>query len=104
MKSLTLTLLLTAALITTGGCSYWHQHSRSFDEADLALKDCVAELEKRSDMRNANTYEVDYIHDCMRQKGYVLKRSPEMPAQDRRELAALSDYWMLRGVAGSISE
>ena len=102
MKSLTLTILLAAVLTTTGGCTYWHQQGRSFDQADLALNDCIAELEKRSDMRNANGYEVDYIHQCMREKGYSLKTSPQLPTQDRRELAQMSDYWMLKGVAGSV--
>ena len=102
MKSITIMIILTAALSLTGGCTYWAQQGKSFDQTDLALNDCLAELEKRSDMRNANGYEVDYINDCMKQKGYTLKRSPQLPQQDRRELASLSDYWLLHGTAGSV--
>lgn len=102
MKSLTVTILLTAVLTMTGGCTYWHQQGTRFEEADLALQDCYAELEKRSDLRSINGYEIDYIHRCMRQKGYTLKAAGKLPRQDRRELANMSDYWLLKGVAGSV--
>jgi len=104
MKSLTLTLLLAAILTTVPGCTYWHQQGKSFDQTDLALNDCLAELEKRSDMRDITGYEIDYIHCCMKQKGYTLKTARQLPMQDKRTLASLSDYWMLRGVAGYIEE
>jgi hypothetical protein len=104
MKKLTLIISLAAVMILSNGCSYWYKEGTSFTDAELASKDCLAQLEKRSEMRTIENYEIDYMNKCLEAKGFKKRWPNELPMQARRELPALSEYWLLKGTAGDVDE
>lgn len=91
-------------MILSNGCSYWYQEGTSFDEAEQASKDCLAQLEKRSEMRTIETYEIQYMNKCLEAKGFKRRWPGELPTQARRELPELSKYWLLKGTAGDVDD
>jgi hypothetical protein len=104
MRNVTVIILLTAVLTLSNGCSYWYQEGTSFADAEQASKDCLAQLEMRSEMRTFENYEINYMNDCLEAKGFKRRWPNELPTQARRELPELSKYWLLKGTAGDVDE
>lgn len=55
-------------------------------------------------MRTIETYEIQYMNECMSAKGYKMKMSNDLPTQTRRQLPELSKYWLAKGTAGDVDE
>ncbi|MHC4497875.1 MAG: hypothetical protein ACYS9T_06150 [Planctomycetota bacterium] len=100
-------LFLTACLALfcfSPGCSYWYQDSRSFADCEQDLQQCYQEVKKYADMSSVGTYEVDFVKDCMKEKGYTLHFEHDLPRVAKRRDPGINDFWLLAGVSGTIEE
>ena len=104
MKNLLIIMLQIVVLLSVSGCStYWYQESKSFDECKQARQECRSEMLKRSDLTNVTVqYEVEFIKNCMMEKGYELVSQGELPIDAKREEAETSLHWRTHGVAGAL--
>jgi hypothetical protein len=55
-------------------------------------------------MRTIETYEIQYMNDCMAKKGFKKQWPGELPVEARRELPELSKYWLVKGTAGDVDD
>ncbi|MHC4153462.1 MAG: hypothetical protein ACYST6_00830 [Planctomycetota bacterium] len=100
-------VLLTVCIVLfcfSAGCSYWYQQGQSFSDCDQDLQQCYEELQKYADMSNIGAYEIDFVQDCMKEKGYALHYEHSLPRMAKRRDPATDKFWLLAGVAGSIEE
>ncbi|MHC4573398.1 MAG: hypothetical protein ACYS76_04590 [Planctomycetota bacterium] len=86
------------------GCTYWHQQGKSFADCERDLQHCYNELKKYADMDSIGTYEVDFVKNCMKQRGYKLILENDLPMVVRRRDPAMNTFWLLAGVSGTIEK
>lgn len=91
-------------ITVVAGCStYWYRQGSSFEECKRARAECCNELLKRSDLRNViGQYEVDFMANCMTEKGYTLATPDELPLDVKREEPDAALKWRAHGVAGAL--
>ncbi len=94
--------ILSILLCLTFGCAYWYQPTKSYDQCDQDLQQCYEELQKYADMNSISYYEVDFVKDCMRQKGYELLTEKNLPTNVRRRDPTVDSFWVLAGVSGTV--
>jgi hypothetical protein len=106
MQKLLLPTLLLAAALTLVGCStYWYQQGKGFEQCKQDRAECQAELLKRSDLRNLTMqYELDFLKNCMAEKGYNVVPQNKLPLDVKRAEPDTSWRWFTPGVAGSLQE
>ncbi|MHC5082646.1 MAG: hypothetical protein ACYTET_01725 [Planctomycetota bacterium] len=98
-----MTILLVLTCVTLTGCNkYWYQESKTFDECELAQKQCFGELLKRSDIQYVTDYEVEFMKQCMQDKGYRLVEESKLPLDAKRRNPEKSFDWRANGIAGSL--
>ena len=100
-KVLTISIL-SVVLCLIFGCAYWYQPERSFSQCDQDLQQCYEELQMYADMNSINCYEVDFVKDCMRQKGYELLTEKNLPKYVKRRDPLMDSFWVLAGVSGTV--
>jgi hypothetical protein len=94
--------ILSVLLCLTFGCAYWYQPAKSYDQCAQDLQQCYEELQKYADMNSITCYEVDFVKDCMRQKGYELLTEKHLPKCVRRRDPTVDSFWVLAGVSGTV--
>ncbi|MHC4645026.1 MAG: hypothetical protein ACYTBJ_05975 [Planctomycetota bacterium] len=104
MIRLTVVTLLLMTVGSLAGCTtYWYQAGKTIDECKQDRLGCFEELKKySSDWQDIGDYEVKFMEDCMRQKGYTLLKEGELPLRVRREDPDRLLHARLHGVAGTI--
>jgi hypothetical protein len=91
------------ACLFQGCSSYWYQEGKSFEECEQARAQCRNELLKRSDFKNLTVqYEVEFMKDCMGQKGYKQTYQNDLPLNVKREEPDSTLHWRAVGLAGTI--
>jgi hypothetical protein len=96
--------MLFVLFCLTCGCRYWYQPDGSFENCQQDLQQCHDELKKYADMNNIGCYEVDFVKDCMREKGYTLSSESDLPKYTKRQDPRMDTFWLLAGVSGAIEE
>jgi hypothetical protein len=86
------------------GCTYWYQPAKTYEQCDQDLRECYTTLQKYADMNSIAGYEVEFIKDCMKQKGYVLYFESELPSSVRRRDPRVDSFWLLAGVSGTVEK
>ena len=87
------------------GCTqYWYQEGKTFQECQLAQRECFQELQKRTDFVGTMDYEFEYMTQCMREKGYRLVKGSELPMDAKRERPDSALHWRTKGIAGHLDE
>jgi hypothetical protein len=109
MKTVGLYCAIAIGLCLAGGCQpeYWYREGRTFDESKADHAECRAELLRRSDLNYVSSYERQFMEDCMRQRGYRLVPSGELPLDAKRQEpdVAMAVPWdRFYGVAGGLDE
>ena len=106
MHKLLLLMLLSLLFLLPAGCAkYWYQEGKSFDECKQARAECFEGLTKRTDFTSPTVeYEMKYMNECMREKGYREVSAKELPMNVRREEPERSLHWRTRGLAGTVTE
>ncbi len=102
MKSHLFIISLLVLLCFSTGCAYWYQPGKSFNDCDQDLERCYRELTKYADMDAIDSYEIEFIKDCMKQKGYVLFTEEDLPSAAKRRDPEMKTFWLLSGVAGPL--
>ena len=99
-------LIVSGALCLLSGCSkYWYQEGKTFNECKMARAECFEELKKRTDFVNQSSeYEIKFMNQCMREKGYREVSQKQLPLDVKREEADTSLNWRARGVAGQLGQ
>lgn len=99
-------LIVSGVLCLLSGCSkYWYQEGKTFNECRMDREECFQELKKRTDFENSTSeYEIKYMNDCMRQKGYRVVSQKELPLDVKREEADRSSNWRNCGLAGQLGK
>ena len=103
MKRICLLILIILFCFSTG-CTYWYQQDRTFKECDEDLQQCLRELKEYADMSDIGNYEVNFIKNCMTQKGYTLFLEDSLPATVKRRDPTRDTFWLLAGVSGTLDE
>ena len=104
MKVFVFVVPILAMLCFTSACTYWYQQGKSFEGCAQDLQQCYDELTKYADMGSIDSYEVDFIKHCMEQKGYTLLLENDLPLLVKRRDPAMSTFWLLAGVSGTVEE
>jgi hypothetical protein len=94
--------MLLSALCFSTGCAYWYQEGKSFEECDQDLQLCYDELQEYADMNSIGSYEVDFVKDCMQEKGYKLLFEDDLPKVAKRRDPQMKRFWVLAGVSGTV--
>jgi len=102
MAKILMSWILFILLCSCFGCAYWYQPGKSYSQCDHDLQQCYEELQKYADMNSIACYEVNFIKDCMRQKGYKLLIEKQLPTNVRRRDPRESSFWLLAGVSGTV--
>ncbi len=102
MKRIFIISISAVLLSVVSGCTYWHQQGRSFDDCDRDLKLCHEQLEQYSDLYEVGFYEIEFIQDCMEQKGYTLVLEKDLPQFARRRDPQINSFWLLAGTSGTL--
>ncbi len=103
LKLLTIVMLIILFCFSTG-CTYWYQQGKTFKECEEDLYQCLGELNKYADMSDIGNYEVNFIKNCMTQKGYTLFLEDSLPATAKRQDPTMNTFWLLAGVSGTLDE
>ena len=91
-------------LLFAGCTTYWYQQDKTFKECDEDLKQCLSELKEYADMSDIGNYEINFIKNCMTQKGYTLFLEDSLPATLKRRDPTMNTFWLLAGVSGTLEE
>jgi hypothetical protein len=75
-----------------------------YNECDQDLQLCYDDLQKYADMRSIDAYEVDFIKDCMKEKGYRLVTEDKLPRDVKRQDAHMKTFWLLAGKSGTLED
>lgn len=95
-------LMLCVAL---NGCAkYWYQEGKTFAECQQAQEACREELIKRSSLSRFGSYEIGFMKNCMKEKGYRKVRQRDLPLGVRRQAPETSLHYLAIGVAGELRE
>jgi hypothetical protein len=99
-------LIVSGALCLLSGCAeYWYQEGKTFNECKAARAECFQELKKRTDFADPTAeYEVKFMNECMREKGYREVKADELPLSAKREEPDTALHWRARGLAGQLDE
>lgn len=104
MKRILIILVLTVLLCFSYGCTYWYQEGTSFEDCESDLMQCYRELIKYSDMDIIGPYEIDFMKNCMKQKGYRLVGEDKLPYKVKRQDPHSDTFWVIAGVSGTLEE
>ena len=96
-----MSLMLCVAM--NGCATYWYQEGKSFGECQQAQEACREELLKRSSLSQFGSYEIEFMRNCMEEKGYRKVRQRELPMGVRRQAPETSLHYRAIGVAGELS-
>ncbi len=105
-KASMITIMAVVTMMTICGCSqYWYQEAKTFDECNQGRQDCFNELKKRTDFKNLTMeYEVEFMNECMANKGYEAVSQDQLPLDVKREEPPSSFHWRAKGIAGQLSK
>ena len=95
---------ILSLLFFTAGCTYWHQDGKSYNDCEKDLQQCYSSLQEYADMNSIGSYEVDFVKDCMKQKGYKLVSEHKLPQDVRRRDPVVDTFWLLAGVSGTVEK
>ncbi len=104
MKHSLLILMLSALLFIASGCTYWYQEGKSFNDCEQDLQQCYQEMKKYADTNDIGSYEINFVKDCMKEKGYKLVTEDKLPKNVKREDPQLNTFWLLAGKSGTIEK
>lgn len=89
----------------TGCAKYWYQEGKTFEECKQTREECFEGLRKRTDFSSPTVdYEIKYMNECMREKGYREVSAKELPLEVKREEPDTTLNWRARGLAGTLTE
>ena len=104
MKGFLPVILLFTILCLLAGCTeYWYQEGKTFEECQQDRKECLDELTKRSELYRVGDYELRFMEDCMKARGYRLLSEDKLPLELKRQKAIFTNP-RLRGIAGTVKE
>jgi hypothetical protein len=103
MKSYLLLLLILSVVFLSGCEQYFYQEGKTFDEAAMDRKNCREELLRRYDLQGVTKkYEIEFMENCMAEKGYIIVNEDKLPIELKRERPRTSLHWAAKGIAGTI--
>jgi hypothetical protein len=103
MQKLLLLFLSVLFFVPAGCAKYWYQEGKSFDECKRTRDECFEGLKQRTDFSSPTAdYEIKYMNECMREKGYREVSANKLPLDVRREEPESSLHWRARGLAGTV--
>ncbi len=102
MKRLLTTALLLVLLFSASSCTYWYKPCKSFDTCKYDLQQCACEMRQYSNKSQPSAYEVDFVKDCMKQKGYKLVTENKLPRCVKRRGPRTETFWLMAGTSGTI--
>jgi len=103
LPNILLSILLILVLFSSG-CRYWYQEDKGFEDCQSDLRQCYRELKKYADMDIIGPYEMDFMKDCMQQKGYKLVSEGKLPYKVKRRDPDSDTFWILAGISGTLDE
>lgn len=101
------TSVITLVILTcfsTGCETYYYRQNVPIEQCKKDRKNCVDELKKYSTFQEIGDYELKFMEDCMKKKGYLLVTEDKLPTKVRREEPDTSLHWKLHGVAGTVEQ
>lgn len=104
MKQILIILILAVMLSFTSSCTYWYKQGKTFQDCEQDLHQCYCELKKYSDMDSINSYEDNFMKDCMRAKGYTLFSEDDLPKYVKRQDPEMNTFWLLAGISGTVEK
>jgi hypothetical protein len=105
MKSYLLILLFVLVVFLSGCEQYFYQEGKTFAEASKDRQECRQELLKRYDLKGfTKQYEIEFMENCMKEKGYSIVSEGKLPMDVKRERPQTSIHWAAKGIAGTIEE
>ncbi|MCI0499880.1 MAG: hypothetical protein L0Y36_09410 [Planctomycetales bacterium] len=106
MQKMVFLMVLSSLFLLSSGCAtYWYQEGKSFDECKQAQSECFGKLTERTDFASPTAdYEIKYMSECMRAKGYREVSANELPLDVKRKEPERSLHWRARGIAGTVTE
>ena len=101
-KSMYVTAML--CMVLSAGCTkYWYQPGKTIDQCQADHNYCLEELKKySSNWQKMGDYEMDFLEDCMKNKGYTPYKEDELPLKVKRTDPDRTLSWRLKGIAGSL--
>ncbi len=99
-------MLVAPLLLSVAGCGpkYWYQESKTFEQCRADYLACLDELDGYSDQTAFGDYELDFLDDCMKRKGYRRVQENKLPLRTRRLRPDPTIHYRLRGLAGSVPQ
>ena len=85
---------ILAVFVLSGCAEYWYQEDKSFEDCRSDLRQCYRELKKYADMDIIGSYEMDFMKDCMREKGYELVGEGKLPYNVKRQDPETDTFWV----------
>ena len=95
---------LMLCVVLNGCAKYWYQEGKTFAECQQAQEACREEMIKRSSLSRIGSYEIGFMENCMKERGYRKVRQRELPQGVRRQAPETSLHYRAIGVAGELSE
>ena len=103
MKRYLLFLLFVSVVLLSGCEQYFYQEDKTFTEASQDQQQCRQELLRRYDLKGfTKQYEIEFMENCMKEKGYSIVNEDKLPIDAKRERPQTSIHWSAKGVAGTI--
>ncbi|MHC4842543.1 MAG: hypothetical protein ACYTEE_01955 [Planctomycetota bacterium] len=103
MKSFILCSLFVLVVFSSGCEQYWYQEGKTFAEVSKDRQECRQELLKRYDLKGfTKQYEIEFMENCMAEKGYSLVKENKLPIDVKRERPQTSIHWSAKGIAGTL--
>jgi hypothetical protein len=99
-------MVVMPLLLWAAGCGprYWYHESRTFEQCRDDYYACLEELEGYSDQTALGEYELNFLDDCMKQRGYKLVAENRLPLRARRLRPDQTIHYRLRGLAGTVPQ
>jgi len=99
-------MLVMPLLLWVAGCGpeYWYDEDRTFEQCRDDYCACLDELEGYSDQTALGEYELNFLDDCMKRRGYKRVTENKLPLQTRRLRPDQTIHYRLRGLAGSVPQ
>lgn len=103
-RILVMVVSLMLCVAANGCATYWYQEGKSFRECQRAQEACREELVNRSSLSRIGSYEIEFMQNCMEEKGYRQVKQSALPLGVRRQEPETSLHYRAVGIAGELRE
>jgi hypothetical protein len=96
-------IFVVILLVLVSGCTkYWYNPSRTFEQCEYDRLQCFKQLGKLSDLNSSTNYKLEYMKECMKDKGYKLVGENKLPLDVKRQAPDNTIHWQLKGISGRL--